>query len=62
MSTSPGRCRAPQGARGLKCQEQTVKPSTSTSRAPQGARGLKYRHGDEDHMALVVAPRKGRVG
>ena len=37
-----GGCRAPQGARGLKCEKAFVAEFIVGGRAPQGARGLKY--------------------
>ena len=53
--------RAPQGARGLKC-EIVLEGVDHARRAPQGARGLKCGLWVLAEGLIYVAPRKGRVG
>ena len=55
-----GFCRAPYGARGLKCQRREAE-ANNRSRAPYGARGLKFLGDLGKHEVLRVAPRMGRV-
>ena len=53
------RCRAPQGARGLKFRLAAVLAGRGDRRAPQGARGLKYRRFLLSSDLIVSRPARG---
>ena len=59
-TAAPRRCRAPQGARGLK-YGGTIYEVQYIGRAPQGARGLKCLSGVLKQTMNYVVPRKGHV-
>ena len=54
------RCRAPQGARGLKCITVRLNSFSSLSRAPQGARGLKFNPCNSSNEGKGRAPQGAR--
>ena len=58
--TLPAQCRAPHGARGLKCLVNNMKQS-DLGRAPHGARGLKLPRAACAQYIHHVAPLTGRV-
>ena len=53
--------RAPQGARGLKWEQERERQAAAESRAPQGARGLKFNMA-KDYLSLEGRAPQGARG